>query len=139
MESGELLREEYMKLLKTQIDAHLNKSNALKEQDFIDEHNFEKIKLNVVEIFLKMFYASFNDVYGNQANTELTSNEKYEKLYSKYMAFFERIPSSWIEKSKKAKELKMVKEYVIEELKINTANEVKELFIEQYNKFKNPV
>ena len=52
------------------------------------------------------------------------------------MYFFDTIPEPWKEKLNRAKENNAVADYVIEELKINMAREIQQIFITLYNKNK---
>lgn len=140
MERDVRLKEEYINALNERINEHKKKIEFLKREDLNDESNLEKIKANVIDIFLKMFKVSYNNIYGELKNENIKkainpTDDNYTKLYSAYMLFFNMIPAPWIEKAKKTKTLNMTEQHIIEELKINTVNEVKEIFVEFYNKF----
>lgn len=131
MYNYEGLRKEYLNLLDGKIAEINKKQMELKKNDFIDESNLEKIKLNIIDIFVKMFNVSYNKVCkANNSN----ANEVYRKLYETYLGYFEKIPAAWREKAEKDKQFNMTKEYVIEEIKIHEMEEIKKSFIEYYNK-----
>ena len=141
MEKHEILKEEYVNILNEKIKEKMGKAELLKNQDSMDEANFEKIKANVLDIFLKMFNISYDNIYKKLNNKNVISainseTDKYANLYHAYMNFFSKIPAPWIEKSIKDKEHNMVKEYLIEEMKLNTVKEIKDVFDGCYNRFK---
>lgn len=123
MKNNEILKEEYLGLLHNKMKDIKQKEIELKEENFIDESNMEKIKLNVIDIFVKMFDVSYNKAHGD-----------YDELYSVYMNFFQKIPASWKDKAEKDKKFNMTKEYIIEKIKLDTMEEVKAIFQGCYNK-----
>jgi len=97
-----------------------NTSNKKQElfNDFkYDESKFEKIKENVIDIYLKMINVSVK-----QSNQEL---DKFIKVYSQY---FERIPKNWITNLEKARQENDFEDVFIEELKLETMNKIKRIF-----------
>lgn len=81
-----------------------------------DEANLEKIKLNVYEIFLKMF-----DIAYKKANN-------VKALEANYLGFHEKIPANW--KTKKAQSEKADDlNYYIETIKLETEDKIKKLFL----------
>ncbi|EYE87214.1 hypothetical protein Q428_14545 [Fervidicella metallireducens AeB] len=136
MEKHQILREEFIKALNNRITETNSHAEFLKNDDSNDEAMLEKIKTNVMDIFHKMFNASYNKVYGKpNSKIENSEDENYKNLYLAYMSFFDKIPSQWIANHAKAKEHNMYKEQLIEEIKINTANEIKDMFILFYKKY----
>lgn len=131
MELCEKLKEEYLKDVITFINGCKEKSARLRQEGSDDEAILETIKVNVGEIFYKMFNLSYNN---SCKNTEEQS-EKLKKLSKMYLGFFDKIPASWKEKKVKDIEYNMMKEYYIEEIKLQTADKIKNLFIEYYDKF----
>lgn len=61
--------------------------------------------------------------------------ENLKALSKIYFEFFDKIPVPWKEKMIKDKEHKMMEEYYKEELKLETAQEIKNIFINYYDKF----
>ncbi len=142
MEKHQLLKEEFNKELIKLMNNQKEKAELLMKDACTDEANLEKIKFNVVDIFSKMFIVSYNNVYGKMKNQNIknavdTIEDDYEKLYHAYMVFFDKIPAPWKEKYDKDKEMGMTVECVIEELKLNTAKDIRERFTILYNKYKN--
>ena len=91
----------------------------LQEQGCIDEVNLQKIKLNVVEIFSKMFNISLSD--------------NSTALKEKYLSFFDKITKPWHINKEKALNFGEEKEAIIEDIKIQEAEELKNQFKEYYN------
>lgn len=98
-----------------------------------DEANLEKIKLNIYNIFYSMFDISYKKVYGGKSQP---NEDSYNKLLEVYMEFFNKIPLNWKENYRKAKEYGLITECIIEEIKLNTADEIKDMFIRHYNEQK---
>jgi len=94
-----------------------NKKQELFNDSKYDESKFEKIKENVIDIYLKMINVSVK-----QSNQEL---DKFIKVYSQY---FERIPKNWITNLEKARQENDFEEVFIEELKLETMNKIKRIF-----------
>lgn len=91
----------------------------LHEEERIDEAILEKIKLNIVEIFSKMF------------NISISNN--CEALKEKYLGYFDKITSPWRTNKLKAIEFDREQEIIIENIKIQEADELKSKFLEYYN------
>jgi len=94
-----------------------NKKQELFNDSKYDESKFEKIKENVIDIYLKMINVSVK-----QSNQEL---DKFIKVYSQY---FERIPKNWITNLEKARQENDFEDVFIEELKLETMNKIKRIF-----------
>ena len=94
-----------------------NKKQELFNDSKYDESKFEKIKENVIDIYLKMINVSVK-----QSNQEL---DKFIKVYSQY---FERIPKNWITNLEKSRQENDFEEVFIEELKLETMNKIKRIF-----------
>lgn len=113
------LTENYLAFLnKKQKDLKSNIKD-LQEQDCKDEANLEKIRLNIVEIFYKMFNLSLSD--------------NPVELKEKYLNYFDKITASWHINKGKALEFEQEEEVIIEELKIQEAEELKAIFKDYYN------
>jgi len=141
MKNYEMLKDEYTNELSVLIEESEKRSIKLAEEYRTDEANMEKIRRNVIEIFARMFTVSYNNVYEKLNNQNLRvvlepMNDDYEKLYAANMYYFDTITAPWKEKYDRAKMNKAVTDYIIEELKIDTANEIKKIFITLYNKNK---
>jgi hypothetical protein len=127
----ERLKEEYMKELGELIDELKEKSADLNREGSKDEAVFENIKLNIVDIFQKMFNISYN----NSCKKMYPEDEEIEKLQKSYLAFFDKIPAPWKEKMAKDKDHNMMEECFKEQIKLETADQVKNLFIKHYDRF----
>ena len=85
------LIESYLDYLKNkQSNIRISIEDLLKN-DRVDEANLEKIRLNIVDIFSKMF------------NISMTSN--CEALKEKYLGYFDKITNPWHINKIKAKNL----------------------------------
>ncbi len=79
----------------------------------------KKIRLNVVEIFTKMFAISISD------NLEI--------LKEKYLGFFDKITKPWYINMDKALKFGKEENAIIEEIKIQEVEELKMKFIDYCN------
>lgn len=114
------LKEDYLNFLNMREESLKRSIEDLQRQECRDEANLEKIRLNVVEIFHKMFNISF-------------SNDPVE-LNDKYLNFFDKITTPWHVNREKAIEFGKDREAIIEELKIKEAEELKSKFKDYYEK-----
>lgn len=114
------LKEDYLNFLNMREESLRRSIEDLQRQECRDEANLEKIRLNVVEIFHKMFNISF-------------SNDPVE-LKDKYLNFFDKITTPWRVNREKAIEFGKDREAIIEELKIKEAEELKSKFKDYYEK-----
>lgn len=112
-------------LIESYLDYLKNKQNNIRasiedlfKNDRIDEANLEKVRLNIVDIFSRIF------------NISMTNN--CEALKEKYLGFFDKITNPWHVNKGKAEEFKKEQEIVIEDIKIREAEELKAKFIEYY-------
>lgn len=113
------LKEKYLTFLEEKQKNLKELIEDLQEQGSIDEVNLEKVRLNIVEIFSKMFNISISD------NSIV--------LKEKYLSFFDKITKPWYTNKEKALEFGIEKEAIIEEIKIQEAEELKKQFKEYYN------
>lgn len=97
--------------------------NRYKVDDRKDEAIFEQIKINVYEIFRKMFQVS-----EKKALQELASVQQEVCFKTTYINYFEIIPSNWFESLEEAKANNDYEVVHIEEMKIKTMTEIKTLF-----------
>jgi hypothetical protein len=130
MMSCEKLKEEYLNEMNALMDGWKKSSESLRAEERFDEAVLEDIKVNIADIFYKMFTLSFNN---SCKGTDSQVNE-LGKLKDMYLAFFNKIPASWKVKLQKDKEYNMMEEYYKEEIKLETADKVKSLFLEYYEK-----
>lgn len=131
MGTCDILKEEYLKEIEAMINEYRHNSAELRKEGSDDGAILENIKLNVCDIFFKMFNISYNKSCKN-SDDEKT---KLNNLSDTYLAFFEKIPAPWKEKMLKDKEFNMMKEYYIEEIKLDTADKMKKLFMEYYDRY----
>lgn len=124
------LKEEYLKDVKRLEENCRAEAARLAAAESGDEAILESIKLNIIDIFSKMFNISFNKACrGGEEKAQL------EKLCEEYMHFFEKIPAPWRVKLVKDQEHNMMEEYYKEKLKLEMADTMKNLFMEHYNKY----
>lgn len=126
----EQLKGDYLKELTSLIDGWKENSTRLRKEESMDEAILESIKVNVGDIFFKMFNVSYNNSCKNINSEE----EELKKLKAAYLAFFDKIPAPWKEKAEKDKEHNMMEELYKEQIKLETAELVKDLFLEHYKK-----
>lgn len=126
----EQLKDQYLKEITALIDRWKENSSRLKKEESVDEAILESIKVNVGEIFYKMFNVSYN----NSCKNVLTEEEELKKLYDAYLAFFDKIPAPWKAKAEKDKEYNMMEEFYKEQIKLETADKLKEIFVKYYEK-----
>lgn len=112
------LKDNYLTFLKEEEEEENTKDTVsnLQKQERIDEANLEKIKLNIIEIFSKMFNISCNGAKDPIA------------LKEKYLGFFDKITKPWYINKDKALEFGKEKEVIIEEIKIEEAENLKKQF-----------
>lgn len=95
----------------------------LKSEDRSDEAVFERVKLNIYDIYRKMFEASQMKVQ-NQAD-----DKQVETLFkAAFLHYFEVIPKNWFESLEEAKANDDFEKVHIEEVKIKTMEQIKTLF-----------
>ena len=126
----EQLKEEYLKELAMLENAYKKKSACLAEEGSNDEAILETIKANICDIFYKMFNAS----YKKSCSHDECEKVELKKLSEAYFHFFDKIPSPWREKMTKDKEHNMMEEYHKEEIKLETAEKIKNLFIKYFDR-----
>lgn len=92
-----------------------------------DEAVFEKIRLNVYNILLTYFQASYGKVI--KQNIDTTSGFLV-KLCEEYLSCFEKVTNPWGEQLSYAAAHNMVEEKTREEIKLESAESIKRLFIQ---------
>ncbi|MCQ4925684.1 hypothetical protein NE686_21485 [Tissierella carlieri] len=113
------LKENYLNFLREKQENFKRSIEDLQKQECVDEANLEKVRLNIVEIFYKMF------------NISLSDNPM--ALRERYLGFFDKITEPWHINKEKALEFGKEKEVIIEDIKIQEAEELKNRFKEYYN------
>ena len=112
------LKENYLNFLEEKQGNYKRSIANLQEKECLDEANLEKVRLNIVEIFYKMFTISFSD--------------KAVELEEKYLGFFHKITKPWYINKEKALKFGEEKEVIIEDIKIQEAEELKSRFKEYF-------
>lgn len=112
------LKENYLMFLNMREENLKRSIGDLQKQECMDEANLQKIRLNIVEIFHKMFNISLSD--------------NPVELRDKYLNFFDKITGPWHVNKEKAIEFGKDSEVIIEELKIKEAEELKNKFKDYY-------
>jgi hypothetical protein len=123
------LKEQYLKEVEALISSWKGNSARLAAEGSNDEAILETIKANIGDIFYKMFNVSYNKSCGKSESEDT----ELGKLSETYLAFFDKIPAPWREKMAKDKEHHMVEEYYKEKIKLETAEQIKNLFIKYYD------
>lgn len=124
------LKEEYLKEINRLEEQCKVEAVRLNAEEARDEAILENIKLNIIDIFTKMFNISFNKACKGGDEEEQLINLKKE-----YMHFFEKIPAPWRVKMAKDEEHNMMEEYYKEKLKLEMVETMKSLFIDYYEKY----
>lgn len=119
MDDVKWLKDNYSIFLKEKSNESKIKIEELKKDERLDEANLEKIRLNVIEIFSKMFTISNSD------NPEI--------LKDKYLSFFDKITKPWYVNKEKALKFDKQKEVIIEDIKIEEAESLKSKFKDYYS------
>lgn len=112
------LKENYSNFLRDKQESLKKTIEDLQSQDCVDEANLGKVRINIVEIFHKMFNISLSD--------------NPEDLREKYLGFFDKIAGPWYRNKEKALEFDNEMEAIIEDIKIQEAEELKNQFKEYY-------
>lgn len=120
MEDVKWLKDNYSIFLKEKSNESKAKIEKLKKDERLDEANLEKIRLNVIEIFSKMF--------------TISNSDDPELLKDKYLSFFDKITKPWYVNKEKALKFDKQKEVIIEDIKIEEAESLKSKFKDYYSK-----
>lgn len=131
MTKCEQLKSEYLNEITALMDAWKDKSARLEQEGSTDEAILERIRVNIGDIFYKMFNVSYNKAC---RNTE-TAQVELKRLSDAYLDFFEKIPAPWKEKMAKDKEHNMMEEYYKEQIKLETVEQIKKLFVQYYDRY----
>lgn len=127
----EQLKVEFLKEVEALINSWKEKSITLASEGSNDEAILETIKANVGDIFYKLFNVS----YKNSCKNVEADYVELRKLSKSYFDFFDKIPAPWKEKMAKDKEHNLMVDYYKEQIKLETAAQIKNLFIKHYDKF----
>ncbi len=100
----------------------------LKKDNRKDEADHEKIKENIYEIFEVLFKTHVNQL----EKLFISEEDKLQKLKVEYLNRFETIPKSWVTRLELAKKHNDVANIVIEELKLQVAQGLKDQFMSLY-------
>ena len=125
MKTIEVIKKEYLDFSTEEAEKCKKQIQVLKQEDKEDEANLEKVKLNIYEIFESLIAASEKKVL-NLKN--MTEEEKATAFCEDFFAFFDKIPINWRINYEKAKEYNDVTQYVIEEIKLFVAEQLKNQF-----------
>ena len=120
MEDVKWLKDNYSIFLKEKSNESKAKIEKLKKDERLDEANLDKIRLNVIEIFSKMF--------------TISNSDDPEILKDKYLSFFDKITKPWYINKEKALKFDKQKEVIIEDIKIEEAESLKSKFKDYYSK-----
>lgn len=127
MDRINVLKNIYLSELEAIKGMSREKEKELLADNRADEANFEKIKVNIIEIFTTLFHAEGRKLDKSE-HADKTEHE-YEEFCRNYLLTFDRIPSAWKKKLEYADKHALVEEKAVEEIKLETAGLIKELFI----------
>jgi hypothetical protein len=127
----EQLKVEFLKEIEALINGWKEKSIILTSESSNDDAILETIKANVGDIFYKLFNVS----YKNSCKNVEADYVELRKLSETYFDFFDKIPAPWKEKMAKDKEHNLMVDYYKEQIKLETAEQIKNLFIKHYDRF----
>ncbi|HHY83038.1 MAG TPA: hypothetical protein GX505_10235 [Clostridiales bacterium] len=124
MISCEQIITKFMNELTAMIDAWKLNSARLSEEGSEDEAILEKIKMNVGDIFGKMLIKVWNDLCKAGAG-----EFELDRLTQNYFELLDRITAPWAEKMEKNKAHNMMEKYYIEQIKLETAQQIRDMFL----------
>lgn len=123
---------------------HTQRKDKKDEEGAFDEAIFEKIKLNVIQIFRQMFEISFKIVSEKSRGPmprleEILSNysEKNWQLYHVYQFYFHMIPQNWQSNCQTARAHQNEEEAIKEEIKLAMVAEIRSIFENMFVNFYN--
>lgn len=118
----EELKQHYRKTLNAWISECEAKAKTYEADFREDEANHEKIKLNVYDIFLKMF------------NLSLKKAHSEADVKTMYLNFHRNIPRNWHIARDKAKKHDSIDVYT-EDIKIETAEKIRAFFLKAWETY----
>jgi hypothetical protein len=116
----------YRKLMEEEKERINYRVNHLQKDNREDEAVFEKIRLNVYNIFLSCLQVSITKLA--KGRTADDSNN-LTQLKTEYLSCLERISKPWKEKLSFAENHEITEEKIIETIKLETASTIKTLFL----------
>ena len=121
----------YISFIDESIDKHNSISEQYNDDDRKDDADLEKIKINIYQIFRTLFLSDIRQLEGkNLAGIEDIA------IYGGFLQRFETIPANWRISLDKAIEHGDTTKQVIEEQKLEVANELKERFLTMFDKYR---
>lgn len=123
------LEEKYIAYIDGQIAEHNNMSEQYKADDRKDEADLEKIKVNIYEIFKTLFLSDIKQLDGKDIGEIVDIG-----IYGGFLLRFDNIPTNWKKSLDKAIEHGDTTKQVIEEHKLSVAKELKDRFLEMFEK-----
>ena len=133
MDRINVLKNIYLSELEAIKGMSREKEKELLDDNRTDEANFEKIKINIIEIFITLFHAEVRkqdkSEHADRAEHADRTEHAYEEFCKNYLLTFDRIPAAWKKKLEYADKHALVEEKAVEEIKLETARMMKELFI----------
>ncbi len=122
------LTAQYFEFITNKKTQCIKEYENLKKDDRKDEADLVKIKENIYEIFEVLFKTHINQL----EKLSIPGEEKLHRLKEDFLKRFDTIPKSWIARLELAKKHNDVANIVIEELKLQVAQELKEQFLALY-------
>ncbi|MDF2868634.1 MAG: hypothetical protein K0R05_209 [Anaerocolumna sp.] len=116
----------YRKLMEEEKERITSRVNHLQKDNREDEAVFEKIRLNVYNIFLSCLQVSITKLDKGGAADDLSY---MTQLKTEYLACIERISEPWKEKLSFAENHEITEDKIIETIKLETAGTIKTLFL----------
>ena len=116
----------YRKVMEEEKERIISNVNYLQKDNREDEAVFEKIRLNVYNIFLSCLQASINKL----DNRNFYDSNYMAELKTEYLACIERISMPWKEKLSFAENHDITEDRLIETIKLETAAAIKSLFLQ---------
>lgn len=110
-------KKEWNEYLNKEIQNTKKEEQELLLEDRKDESDHRKVKTNIYEVFQTVFSA-------------LEKNMPPEALVTSYLKKMESIPAGWRQSLEKAKTHDDVEKILIEEIKLDTINEMQQKFKE---------
>lgn len=125
------LEMKYIAFIDERITEHNRVGEQYKADERKDEADLEKIKANINEVFKTLFLSDIKQLEGkNLAGIEDIA------IYGGFLQRFETIPTNWKVSLDKAIENGDTTKQVIEEHKLEVANELKERFLTMFDKYR---
>lgn len=133
MDRINVLKNIYLSELEAIKGMSREKEKDLLDDNRADEADFEKIKVNIIKIFTTLFHAEERKLdkseHADKTEHADRNGHEYEEFCRNYLLTFDRIPAAWKKKLEYADKNALVEEKAVEEIKLETAGMIKELFI----------